>query len=67
MQQFLKSARRAAWTQVVAAELLVELFVDVNDAVAALHVRFGREPAAALTRALESRRRRRRVADRWVS
>jgi hypothetical protein len=57
MQQFLKPAARAARTEVVASELLDELFVAAaNGALATLHVRLGREASSALASALERRR-----------
>jgi len=54
MQQFLKSARASARAGVFAAELLDELFVAVDHAVAALHMLFGREALAALRHHLEA-------------
>jgi hypothetical protein len=54
MQHFLKAAVRPARARVVAAELLDEFLVTVDDAEAALHVRLGREAATTLTGALES-------------
>jgi hypothetical protein len=57
MQHFLKPARGSARAQVVAAELFAQFFIAMDDAMTALHARFGRETAAALTASLESRRR----------
>src|SRR6266446_2618531 len=59
MQQFLKTARRAAWAWIVAAELLLELVVPVDDLAPALDVRLGGEAPAALARSLKSARARR--------
>ncbi len=59
MQQFLKAASRAAWAWIVAAELLLELFVAVDDLSPPLDVRFGGEALAALARSLKSARARR--------
>jgi hypothetical protein len=50
-QHFLKSASRAARTQIVAPELLGQFVVAVHDAVAAPHLRLGRiTPASACAR-----------------
>jgi hypothetical protein len=55
MQQFLKPLVRSARAGVVAAELLEQLLVAVDDADAALDVRLGRVAAAALAGALKRR------------
>ena len=65
MQHFLKPASRAADARIVSAELFDQLFVAVDDAVAALDVRLGRITGAAFARARkswEAGRSRRRVA-----
>jgi hypothetical protein len=54
MQQFLKSARGAAWAWVVPAELLHQFLVAAHHAVAALHARLGRVSLPALTGDLET-------------
>jgi hypothetical protein len=41
MQHFLKALSRAAGAEIVATELLGQLLVAVDDAVAAAHARFG--------------------------
>jgi hypothetical protein len=53
MQHRLKPASGAARTRVVATELLDELLVAVDDALAASDVGFAGIAFAALTRALE--------------
>jgi hypothetical protein len=53
MQHFLKAAARAAGAGIVAAELLVQLFVAVDDALAALDMGLGGEPTAAFAAALK--------------
>jgi hypothetical protein len=58
-QQRLKPAAGSTDTGIVAAELFQQFFVAVDDAIAALHVRFGRETAPALTASLESSASRR--------
>jgi hypothetical protein len=55
MQQFLKAAARAARAEVVAAEFFEKFFIGVNDAVAALYVRFGRIALSTFTRVFERR------------
>jgi hypothetical protein len=55
MQQVLKAFVRPARAWVVAAELFDELFVSVDNAHAAFHVRLGREASSALTGSLESK------------
>jgi hypothetical protein len=52
-QHCLKAATGAARARIVAPKLLVQFFVAMYDALAALDVRFGREPLAPLTGALE--------------
>jgi hypothetical protein len=59
MQHFLKAFVRSAWARIVSAELFDQLFVSMDDANAALYMRFRRESAATFTRALESRADRR--------
>ena len=54
MQQFLKPARGAARAGVVAAQLLAQLFVDVDDAVTPLDTALGWEPAAAFANDLDA-------------
>jgi hypothetical protein len=51
----LKPARGSARAQVFASELFAQFFFAVDDLGAALDAGFGRETAAALTAALESR------------
>jgi len=46
MQQFLKSARGAAWAKIIAPEFFRELFIAVNNSVATFYPRFGRESLA---------------------
>jgi hypothetical protein len=58
MQHFLKSASGAADAEIVAAELLLQLDIAMDDADAALHARFGRIGLATLARDLK------RTADR---
>jgi hypothetical protein len=55
MQHFLKAFVRTAGARIVAPKLFDEFFVAMNDPDATLHVGFGREASATLTRALESR------------
>jgi len=54
MQQFLKPARGTARAGVVAAQLLAQLFVAVDDAVATLDAGFRWETAAALASDLDA-------------
>ena len=59
MQQFLKSACRAARAEIVAAELFEKFLVRVNDADTAertLDARFGRVAFPAFASGLETRR-----------
>ena len=61
MQQFLKSAGGTARTQIVAAQLLQQLFVAVDDAQSAeraFDARFGWETLLPFTRCLETERGR---------
>lgn len=53
MQQALKSAPGAADAEVVAAELLLQLDIAMDDADAALHARLGRIGFATLARDLK--------------
>jgi hypothetical protein len=48
-------AIRSAWAGIVAPELLDQLLVAMDDPLATLDLRFGREPFTALARALEKR------------
>jgi len=48
MQQWLKSPPRSAHARIVAAELLAQFLVAVDDAVAALDARLGRVAPTAL-------------------
>lgn len=54
-QHFLKPATGAAGTRIVPTQLLRQVLVPVNDAIAAFDLRLARESAATLTRVLESR------------
>jgi hypothetical protein len=54
-QQARKFPAGTARAEVVPAELLEQLLVAVDDAVAALHLRFGRESFATLTGDFERR------------
>jgi hypothetical protein len=47
-QHFLKAASRAARAKVVPAQLFAEFLGSMNDSQTAFHIRFGREPLAAL-------------------
>jgi hypothetical protein len=58
MQHFLKPASGAAEAEIVAAELLLQFDIAMDDADAALHARFGRIGSATLARDLK------RTADR---
>lgn len=53
MQHFLKSASGAAEAEIVAAELLLQFDIAMDDADAALHARFGRVGSATLARDLK--------------
>ena len=55
MQQFLKPARRAARTEIVAAELFGEFLLTVNDSFATLHASFRRETFATFAGDFEVR------------
>lgn len=55
MQQALKPASGAAWTQIVAAELLGQLDIAMNEPPSTLDVGFGWEGLPPLTRDAESR------------
>lgn len=55
MQHFLKSAPGAADAEVVAAELLLQFDIAMDDADAALHARLGRIGFATLARDLKRR------------
>ena len=46
MQHFLKAASRAAWAEIVPAQLFAEFLVPMNDAHATFHLRFGWETLA---------------------
>jgi hypothetical protein len=48
MQHFLKAASGTAWAEVVPAQLLIQFFLAVNDAVTALNLGFRRETFTAL-------------------
>src|ERR1700733_6560334 len=66
MQQRLKSLPGAAWTQIIAAELLAQLDVAVDDTPAWFDMSFRRERLPPLTRRVESRGdRRNRGAYAW--
>ena len=54
IQQFLKPATRIAGTQVIATELLDQLFFTVHHAMAALYAGFGWEALTALSNNLKS-------------
>ena len=54
MQQFLKPPRRAARAGILAAQLLAQLLVAVDDAIATLDACFRRETAATLTGDLDA-------------
>ena len=54
-QHFLKTTSRTTGARIVAAELLNQFFVTVDDPETAFDVRFRRKPLAALTAALERR------------
>jgi hypothetical protein len=58
MQHFLKPAAGAARATIVSAELLQQLLVRVDHALAALNARFGRISFAPFTRDLETGIRR---------
>jgi hypothetical protein len=63
MQQFLKSPRRSAHAGIVAAELLAQFLVAMDDAVAALDADLGRVAVTTLAGARrESRVVRSRVS-----
>jgi hypothetical protein len=53
---FLQALAGAAGTEIVAAELLDEFLVAVNDANAPLDLRFGRESLTTFAHPFESRR-----------
>jgi hypothetical protein len=55
MQHFLKAFVRSTGARIVAAKLLDELLIPMDNPHAALYVRFRWEPAPALTHRLESK------------
>jgi len=59
MQQRLKAAAGSTDTRIVTAELFHQFLIAVDEAIAALDVRFRRETAPAFTAPLESSERRR--------
>jgi len=66
MQQFLKPFSGTAWTRIIPTQLFDQLFVAVDDAVAALDVRFGGETLAPFAHRLKkSARRRSRLVYVW--
>ena len=65
MQHFLKSASGAADAEVVAAELLLQFDIAMDDANAALHAGFGREGFPTLARDLKRTAGRRGCAWSW--
>jgi hypothetical protein len=58
MQHFLKAVARAARARIVAAELLLQPFVAVDDAQAALDLPLRRKPPSTLIHRLKSAKSR---------
>jgi hypothetical protein len=58
MQHRLKSPPRPTEAEIISAEFLDELLAAADNAIAAFHLRFGREPFTALATDLESIRLR---------